>query len=94
MKLQMLREIKSFADIPIQLSGVTAVCRQLRLQQSTTEKVNVICTSAYEGDVDAQYDLGIMFIVGEAVVQDQSGQHIGFLKPQIKIIQEHSGLQD
>ena len=38
--------------------------------EATTETVHAICTSAYEGDVDAQYDLGIMYIVGEAVVQD------------------------
>ena len=38
--------------------------------KATTETEKAICSSAQQGDVDAQYDLGIMYIVGEAVVQD------------------------
>ncbi|MFL2767098.1 MAG: hypothetical protein ACJ0DF_13595 [Paracoccaceae bacterium] len=38
--------------------------------KATTETEKAICSSAQQGDVDAQYDLGIMHIVGEAVVQD------------------------
>ena len=58
--------------------------------KATTEKVNVICTSAYEGDVDAQYDLGIMFIVGEAVVQDYERAAYWISKAADK---DHSGAQ-
>ena len=58
--------------------------------KATTEKVNGICTSAYEGDVDAQYDLGIMYVVGEAVVQDYERAAYWISKAADK---DHSGAQ-
>ena len=58
--------------------------------KATTETEKAICTSAYEGDVDAQYDLGIMYVVGEAVVQDYERAAYWISKAADK---DHSGAQ-
>ena len=48
--------------------------------KATTEKAKAICTSAYEGDVDAQFEFGKLFAVGQIIVRDYKQAAFWFLK--------------
>ena len=56
--------------------------------EATTETVNAICTSAYEGDVDAQFEFGKLFASGEIIVGDYKQAAFWFSKA---AEQDHSG---
>ena len=58
--------------------------------KATTEKAKAICTSAYEGDVDAQFEFGKLFAVGQIIVRDYKQAAFWFLKA---AEQGHSGAQ-
>ena len=58
--------------------------------EATTETVNAICTSAYEGDVDAQFEFGKLFASGEIIVGDYKQAAFWFSKA---AEQDHSGAQ-
>ena len=56
--------------------------------KATTEKAKAICTSAYEGDVDAQFEFGKLFASGEIIVGDYKQAAFWFSKA---AEQDHSG---
>ena len=58
--------------------------------KANTETEKAICTSAYEGDVDAQFEFGKLFASGEIIVRDYKQAAFWFLK---SAEQDHLGAQ-